>query len=147
MTENNERNFKQEIKELKIQELISKQPSYDEFTKNAVSEKDKNMTKEEYAEGVREACRLQVITDEFKAATAQYNVDVYEKSSVLGLRKFMESELQEQKDVLNKQTKLLTDDRFRIIGKAIQYLMSKHGKSWCLDGVYEVLEDKETTDE
>lgn len=60
---------------------------------------------------------------------------VDEKSSVLGLRKFIQSELQEQREF------------FYIIEKAVQYLMSKQGIAWSLDGVYVPLEDKEETNE
>ncbi len=41
----------------------------------------------------------------------------------------------------------MTDDRFEIIEKAIQYLLSKHGIAWSLDGVYESLRDKEAINE
>jgi len=101
----NDRDFDKEIEELEIQKLISKQPSYEDVMTDPTQKAFRPKTKKAYDDEIREECRLKLVDMQIREMNDKKNAVIYEKSTVLGLRKYMEwqlRELKEDQDVIKR---------------------------------------------
>ena len=109
MTENNKRDFDKEIEELEIQKLISQQPSYEDVMEDPTQKAFVPKTKKAYDDEIREECRLKHVDMQIKEMNDKKNAVIYEKSTVFGLRKYMEWQLRELREGQDVMKNLLEE--------------------------------------